>query len=99
MQYISTRNKEIGHTAAQAIARGLARDGGLLTPAYIPHLPKNALGDLCTMSYQQRAVYIMSLFLEDFSAGVARSYLRIQGYGPADAAPSADRFFEEDAGE
>ena len=46
MQYISTRNKEQGHTAAQAIARGLARDGGLLTPAYIPRLPKNALEDL-----------------------------------------------------
>ena len=68
MQYISTRNKEQGHTAAQAIVRGLARDGGLLTPAYIPHLPKNALEDLCNMSYQQRAVYVMSLFLEDFSA-------------------------------
>jgi len=81
MQYISTRNKAVGHTAAQAIARGLARDGGLLTPAYIPRLPKNALTDLCGMSYQQRAVYIMSLFLEDFSAGELAGFAT-KAYGP-----------------
>ena len=81
MQYISTRNKETGHTAAQAIAQGLARDGGLLTPAYLPRLPKNALADLCGMSYQQRAVYVMSLFLEDFSAGELAGYAA-KAYGP-----------------
>ena len=81
MQYISTRNKEYGHTAAQAIARGLARDGGLLTPAYIPHLPKHALKDLCQMSYQQRAVYVMSLFLEDFSASELSGF-SAKAYGP-----------------
>ena len=81
MQYISTRNKEQGHTAAQAIAQGLARDGGLLTPAYIPHLPKNALEDLCKMSYQQRAVYVMSLFLEEFSASELAGFAA-KAYGP-----------------
>jgi len=81
MQYISTRNKEYGHTAAQAIAQGLARDGGLLTPAYIPHLPKHALEDLCQMSYQQRAVYVMSLFLEDFSASELSGF-SAKAYGP-----------------
>ena len=81
MQYISTRNKEQGHTAAQAIAQGLARDGGLLTPAYLPRLPKNALEDLCKMSYQQRAVYVMSLFLEDFSASELASFAA-KAYGP-----------------
>ncbi len=68
MQYISTRNNQQSCSAAQAIAQGLARDGGLLTPAYIPKLPKGALEQLCTMSYQQRAVYVMGLFLEEFSA-------------------------------
>ena len=32
MKYISTRNKDVSLTASQAIAQGLARDGGLLTP-------------------------------------------------------------------
>ena len=81
MQYISTRSKEYGHTAAQAIAQGLARDGGLLTPAYIPRLPKNALKDLCGMSYQQRAVYVMSLFLEGFSASELAGFAA-KAYGP-----------------
>ncbi|MBE6956335.1 MAG: threonine synthase [Ruminococcaceae bacterium] len=68
MQYISTRNNQQGCTAAQAISQGLARDGGLRTPMYIPKLPKGALEQLCSMSYQQRAVYVMGLFLEEFSA-------------------------------
>ena len=67
MRYISTRDTGIDYTAAQAIAQGLSRDGGLLTPVYMPKLPKSALNDLCDMSYQQRAVYVMSLFLDGFS--------------------------------
>ena len=43
MQYISTRDAGGQCSAAQAIVRGLAPDGGLLTPFYIPKLPRNAL--------------------------------------------------------
>ena len=32
MYYVSTRNKQDRCTAAQAIAQGLASDGGLMTP-------------------------------------------------------------------
>ena len=81
MQYVSTRNKEHSRTAAQAIAQGLARDGGLLTPAYIPRLPKNALEELCGMSYQQRAVYVMSLFLDEFSVSELAGFAA-KAYGP-----------------
>ena len=63
MYYVSTRNKQDRCTAAQAIAQGLARDGGLLTPVYLPKLPRRALEELKDMSYQQRAVYVMKLFL------------------------------------
>ncbi|MBQ3556309.1 MAG: threonine synthase [Oscillospiraceae bacterium] len=81
MQYISTRNNQQGCTAAQAISQGLARDGGLLTPMYIPKLPKGALEQLCAMSYQQRAVYVMSLFLEEFSASELTGFAA-KAYGP-----------------
>ncbi|MBO5340975.1 MAG: threonine synthase [Oscillospiraceae bacterium] len=81
MQYISTRNKENTSSASCAIAQGLARDGGLMTPAYIPHLPKNALEELCGMSYQQRAVYIMNLFLEEFSVNELAGFAA-KAYGP-----------------
>ena len=62
MQYISTRDKNTTYLASQAIAQGLAPDGGLMTPAYLPKLPGKSLSDLKEMSYQQRAVYIMKLF-------------------------------------
>lgn len=66
MQYISTRDTALRVTASQAIAQGLAPDGGLLTPFYIPKLTANALGDLKEMSYQNRTLYVMKLFLEEF---------------------------------
>lgn len=67
MQYISTRNLGVHCSASRAIAQGLAGDGGLLTPFFIPKLPGKALGDMTAMAYQQRAVYIMKQFLEEFS--------------------------------
>ena len=68
MNYVSTRNKEMRMTAAQTIAKGLASDGGLLTPELLPRLPANALNTLKDMSYQQRVVYILTRFLDEFSA-------------------------------
>ena len=67
MRYISTRDITSQYSAAQAITQGLAQDGGLLTPYYIPKLPGKALEDIKAMAYQQRAVYIMKMFLEEFS--------------------------------
>ena len=67
MQYISTRDREQQFSAAQAISKGLADDGGLLTPVYLPKLPRRSLEELKDMSYQQRAVYVMKLFLDGFS--------------------------------
>ena len=67
MRYISTRNSDLDFSAAQAITQGLSRDGGLLTPAQLPKLSAEELNELCGMTYQERAVYVMSLFLADFS--------------------------------
>ena len=68
MYYVSTRDKNARHTAAEAIERGLAADGGLMTPEVLPELSHNALDTMRDMSYQQRAVYVMSAYLEDFSS-------------------------------
>jgi len=67
MYYVSTRDKSKNLSAAEAIAQGLARDGGLLTPEQLPQLPVDALSRLQEMSYQQRAVYVMELFLDGFT--------------------------------
>lgn len=38
MEYLSTRDRTLRLTAAQAIKMGLSRDGGLFTPVEIPGL-------------------------------------------------------------
>ena len=67
MNYVSTRNKTVRLTASQAIAQGLARDGGLLTPEVFPKITPAMLEDWKSKSYGQRAVALMKLFLEDFT--------------------------------
>lgn len=74
MQYVSTRNKEQKCSASQAIEQGLAADGGLLTPEVLPKLAPNGLKTMTDMSYQQRAVYVMNSYLDDFSASELSSF-------------------------
>ncbi len=74
MYYVSTRNTEERLTSSQAIARGLAADGGLLTPEVFPKLSQNGLNTLTDMSYQQRAVYVMNPYLDDFTASELSSF-------------------------
>jgi threonine synthase len=81
MRYISTRDNTIQYSAAQAITQGLARDGGLLTPFFIPKLPGKALEDLRDMAYQQRAVYVMKQFLDEFSVKELTNFVNA-AYGP-----------------
>ncbi|MDG2015041.1 MAG: threonine synthase [Pirellulaceae bacterium] len=42
MKYISTRNKDIGHSLEDALRRGLAKDGGLFVPASFPRIYDSA---------------------------------------------------------
>ena len=76
MNYLSTRNNNLRMTAAQAIAKGLAPDGGLMTPQVLPRLAGNALESLKDMSYQQRAVYVLNGFLEGCSSSELTGYAR-----------------------
>ena len=81
MQYISTRDWEQQFSASKAIAKGLADDGGLITPVYLPKLPRRALEELKDMSYQQRAVYVMKLFLDEFTVKELTDFANA-AYGP-----------------
>ncbi len=67
MNYISTRGGKDCVSAAGAIKQGLATDGGLFMPESIPSLSKDDIAKLCGMSYAERAAYILSLFLTDYS--------------------------------
>ena len=81
MKYYSTRDTAVRMDAAEAIKMGLSRDGGLLTPVYLPKLPRRALEELKDMSYQQRAVYVMKLFLDEFSVKELTDFANA-AYGP-----------------
>ena len=66
MKYYSTRSMT-ETTAAGAIAKGLAPDGGLFVPEMVPAITHADLKALCALDYRARAVKIMKLFLEEFS--------------------------------
>ena len=68
MHYVSTRDASLKFTAAHAIEQGLSRDGGLFLPETLPELP--ALETLVPMSYQERAVAIMKLFLDELNGDI-----------------------------
>ncbi len=80
MNYLSTRNRDLRMSASQAIAKGLAPDGGLMTPAVLPRLPASSVETMKEMSYQQRVVYIMNSFLEGFAASELTAYAA-EAYG------------------
>ncbi len=67
MNYFSTRNDKGAYRAAQAMAMGLAPDGGLFVPETIPTVTAEELKALCAMDYRARAVDIMRRFLADFT--------------------------------
>lgn len=81
MRYISTREGETRFSASEAISQGLARDGGLFVPEVLPKLSANAIDNMLGMSYQQRAVYVMGAYLEEYSAGELSQFAD-KAYGP-----------------
>ena len=69
MNYRSTRdtsNSPVKVSAAEAIKRGLAPDGGLYMPDMIPRLSSVDIAALRPLSYAERAAYILSMFLTDY---------------------------------
>lgn len=88
MNYISTRGYETSFTASEAILQGLAPDGGLFVPETIPVLSERDWQRLVSMTYQQRAVAILSLYLDfsesDLADAVAEAYSETKfGESPA----------------
>ncbi len=81
MYYVSTRGGAGRLSAAQAITQGLSRDGGLLTPEVLMPLSKLALDTMKDMTYEQRAVYVMNSFLDEFSTAELNNFARA-AYGP-----------------
>lgn len=67
MYYESTRGGFKNISSAEAIKRGLAPDGGLFVPQTAVKLTEDEIYSLAGMSYNERAVFILSRFLDDYS--------------------------------
>lgn len=73
--YKSTRNSDRTVTASEAILKGLAEDGGLFVPEYIPKLDVS-MDKLKGMTYQETAYEVMKQFLTDFTEEELKSCIR-----------------------
>lgn len=94
MKFISTRDikGDSQVSSAFAIKQGLAPDGGLYVPEYIPTIDQSFVSSLLEMSYPEMAAEILSLYLDDFSKEELLEYANaayINGVFPKEVAPLA----------
>lgn len=66
MKYYSTRDKNSQCSGAEAIVKGISQEGGLFVPQSFPQLTKEDFEKLCELSYEERAAYVLSLYLDDY---------------------------------
>lgn len=67
MEFISTRGKSPSVTAAEAIRRGLAPDGGLYVPDTLPVFSASELEELFALPYAELSAAVLERFLPGFS--------------------------------
>ncbi|MBE6858697.1 MAG: threonine synthase [Ruminococcus sp.] len=67
MFYNSTRNSNVKVSSAEAITQGISVEGGLFVPESIPVLTLDEIKNVGSMSYADRAAFVFSRFLTDFT--------------------------------
>ena len=88
MYFIGTRG-EGRVTAAEAVVRGLAADGGLFVPEYFPQLSAEECEGMLGMDYAERAALILGKFFDTFGKEELLSALKsaYSGFEGGDPAP------------
>lgn len=66
MKFISTRGKSFAKCAAEAIAKGLADDGGLFVPERFPSISKGEIIKMLSMDYAEKAAFVLHKYLEEY---------------------------------
>ncbi|MDE6967745.1 MAG: threonine synthase, partial [Clostridia bacterium] len=87
MQYVSTRAKDTKVSSAEAIVKGLSVDGGLFVPSEFPTISAKELEQMTEMDYAERASFVLSKFLTDFTMEelqdyTSKAYSRFYGDDP-----------------
>ena len=72
MFYKSTRNSEVRVSSAQAITQGISVEGGLFVTESIPSLSLEEIKNIGDMKYADRAAYVFSKYLTDFTEAEIR---------------------------
>ena len=67
LKYLSTRDSSLEVDSARAIVEGISREGGLFVPSELPRLTREDLERLSGLSYPQRAQWVLSQFLTDWT--------------------------------
>ena len=93
MLYNSTQNSSEVVSAAQAIAQGISKDGGLFVPQEFPKFDTETFKALLNEDYKGRAKKVFSAFLTDFTKEeidecVEKAYTA-EKFGGANPAPLA----------
>lgn len=88
MKFISTRGGECV-TGAQAIAQGIAKDGGLFVPETFPSVSEQEMEEMLGMSYAERAAAVLHKYLDEYDpeglkAACEKAYSQ---FDEGDAAP------------
>ena len=65
--YKSTRDSSIRVESAAAIAKGISEEGGLFVPESIPSISMDELKSLAGMNYAQRAAFVFSKYMTDYT--------------------------------
>ena len=97
MYFTSTRSPR-NVTSAQAIARGLAEDGGLFIPSEFPKISGELIDRLIDMDYKARAREVLALYLTDFTADEIAQEADFFSFGTNDLTQMTFGFSRDDAG-
>ena len=89
MEYLSTRGSAERVSAAAAIARGLAGDGGLYVPDALPAVSAGELRELCALPYRERVERVIAPFLPEFTAEEVKALCAAAGVSPLSGSTSA----------
>ena len=89
MKFISTRGKSEVGCAANAIAKGLADDGGLFVPEKFPSVTMEEIEKMTECDYAERAAIVLHKYLEEYDYAELKSAceLAYSKFENADAAP------------
>ena len=80
MLYYSTRGLEDSKNFSEVLHSGLAGDGGLFVPKFIPQLNQEILNQWRHLSYEELALEIISLFSGDCFSRAELSEIVIESY-------------------